>query len=57
VLAASIFERASPLKLASPEDEESDEEPHPVKSAPTTTATASSGNLQNLDGIDIPLPP
>jgi hypothetical protein len=57
VLARSTFERASPLKLASPdEDEESDEDPHPTRSAPTATATASSGNLQNLDGIDIPHP-
>jgi hypothetical protein len=58
VLAASTLERASPVKLASPEeDEESDEDPHPTTSAPTTMATASSGNLQNLDGIDIPHPP
>ena len=49
---------ASPVKLASPDaDEESDEDPHPTSSAPTATTTASSGNPQNLDGIDIPSPP
>jgi hypothetical protein len=52
-----MFGRASPVKLASPEEDEESDEPHPVRSAPIATTTASSGSLQNLAGIDIPLPP